>query len=513
MGGRFGVVLGSSYPVIAFCEPMSTRSVSDSYHDRPSTSRRDFLKTGALGAMVLGTGGMAGTANGQSRTDVSDIDAPGDAKNVIFLVSDGMSAGTLTMADLHLRRHEDRRSNWIRLYDEGRVRRGFMDMAAANSIVTGSAAAASSWGSGHRVFNETLNMSQEGETYRTILEIFRDAGRGTGLVTTTRITHATPAGFGINMPKRWSEDEIAAQYLEREYDVLMGGGRRHFDSDQRGDGKNLYQGFEDKGYTVARSKQDLNYWGHEGSILGIFYDTHLPYVLDHRNMPSHQQQVPRLPAMTDAALQRLDQNEDGFLLQIEGGRVDHAAHEDDTGGLIYDQIEFDEAIGRVLDFAEGRDDTLVIITTDHGNANPGVNAAGDRYGDSNPMFDRIADFQYTNSWILSELDENSTYRQIQDRVEEAWQFSIRRDEAEMIQDALRGEYQAAYRKKSRPDLLLGAIQANYTSVNWLGGDHTSDYVELAAMGPGSEAIGHFTRNTDLFDLMVEAAGVRDYASG
>ncbi|MFB6231222.1 MAG: alkaline phosphatase [Salinibacter sp.] len=491
--------------------------MSDSYHDSSSASdapsRRDFLKTGALSALGLGAGGIAGTANGQSRTDTTDVEAPGDAKNVIFLVSDGMSAGTLTMADLHLRRQKGRPSNWIRLYEEGRVNRGLMDMAAANSIVTGSAAGASAWGSGHRVFNETLNMSQDGEKYRTILQIFRDAGRGTGLVTTTRITHATPAGFGINMPARWSEDKIAAQYLEREYDVLMGGGQRHFDPDQRGDGRDLYQDFEDKGYTVARSKQDLSYWGHEGSILGTFYNTHLPYVLDHQNIPAHQEQVPRLPAMTDAALQRLDQNDDGFLLQIEGGRVDHGAHEDDTGGLIYDQIEFDETIGRVLDFVEGRDDTLVIITTDHGNANPGVNAAGDRYSDSNKMFDRIADFQYTNSWILSELDENSTYRQIQDRVEEAWQFPIRRDEAEMIQDALRGEYQAAYREKSAPDLLLGAIQANYTSVNWLGGDHTSDYVELAALGPGSEAIGHFTRNTDLFDLMVKAAGVRKYASG
>ena len=221
--------------------------MSDSYHDRSSPSRRDFLKTGALGALALGTGGMATTANGQSRTDVADVSAPGDAKNVIFLVSDGMSAGTLTMADLHRRRHEGRRSNWLRLYDEGRVNHGVMDMAPANSIVTGSAAAASSWGSGHRVVNEMVNMSPEGEKYRTILQIFRDAGRGTGLVTTTRITHATPAGFGINMPARWSEDKIAAQYLEREYDVLMGGGARHFDPDQRGDGTDLYQGFEDKG--------------------------------------------------------------------------------------------------------------------------------------------------------------------------------------------------------------------------------------------------------------------------
>lgn len=456
---------------------------------------------------------MAGTANGQSRTDLDAIEAPGDAKNIIFLVSDGMSVGTLTMADLMLRRQEDRASNWIRLYEEGRVQRGLMDMASANSIVTGSAAASSSWGSGHRVYNEAVNVSPEGEEYRTILEIFRDAGKGTGLVTTTRITHATPAGFGINMPERWMEDEIAAQYLEREYDVLMGGGRRHFASEEREDGENLFEGFEQKGYTVAQSKQELEQWNGEGAFLGTFYDTHLPYVLDYKNMPEHQEQVPRLPQMTEAALQRLDQNDDGFLLQIEGGRVDHGAHSNDTGGLIYDQIEFDETIGRVLEFVDGRDDTLVILTTDHGNANPAVNATGDRYEDSNPMFDRIADFQYTNDWILSELDEESTHREIRDRVETAWQVSISRDEAELLQDAFRGEYEAAYRKKSAPNLLLGAIQANYTAVNWLSGDHTSDYVELAALGPGSEAIGPFTRNTDLFGLMVEAAGVQEMASG
>jgi len=485
--------------------------VSDTYHDRSSPSRRDFLKTGALSTLGLGAGGLAGTANGQSRTDASSVDAPGEAKNVIFLVSDGISAGTLTMADLLLRRQEGRASNWIRLYEEGRVRRGLMDMASANSIVTGSAAAASSWGSGHRVENERVNIGPNGEAYRTILEIFRDAGKGTGLVTTTRITHATPAGFGINMPARWSEDKIAAQYLEREYDVLMGGGQRHFEAEERVDGENLFAGFRDKGYTVARTKKELSRWGHEGAFLGTFFDTHLPYTLDHRNIPEHQNRVPTLSAMTDAALNRLDKTDGGFLLQIEGGRVDHGAHDNDTGGLVYDQIAFDNAIGRVLDFVEGRDDTLVIITTDHGNANPGVSAAGDRYNDSNPMFDRIADFQYTNDWILSELDEESTHRQIRDRVEEAWQFPITRDEAELLQDAMRGQYEAAYRKKSAPDLLLGAIQANYTSVNWLSGDHTSDYVELAALGPGSEAIGSFTRNTDVFDLMVEAAGVREYA--
>ncbi len=491
--------------------------MSDSYHDDMKTasgpSRREFLKTGALSALFMGAGGLAGTANGQSRTHAEAIDAPGQAKNVIFLVSDGMSAGTLTMADLMLRRHRQRRSHWIRLYEEGRVRRGLMDMAAANSIVTGSAAAASSWGCGHRVNNIAVNMSPEGEAHRTILEVFRDAGKSTGLVTTTRITHATPAGFGINMPERWMEDEIAAQYLEREYDVLFGGGRRHFTPEGRDDDVGLLGGFADKDYALLRSKQELRQWDRSGSALGLFNGSHLPYTLDHRNNPDYQDRVPTLATMTDAALERLDQNDDGFILQIEGGRVDHAAHSADSGGLVFDQIAFDDAIGRVLEFVDGRDDTLVIITTDHGNANPGVNAAGERYEDSNRMFDRIAEFKHTNNWILAGLDEDSTYREIRDRVEAAWQLSISRDEAELLQDALRGTYEAPYRKQSGADSVLASIQANYTSVQWVGTDHTADYVELAALGPGSEAIGAFTRNTDLFDLMVKSAGVKDYASG
>ncbi|PSQ97984.1 MAG: alkaline phosphatase [Bacteroidetes bacterium SW_9_63_38] len=485
--------------------------MTDLSSDLPAPSRRDFLKTGTLSAVALGAGGMTNRANGQPRTTVDRVEEPDAAKNVIFLVSDGMSAGTLTMADHFRRRHEGRASNWIRLYEEGRVRHGLMDMAAANSSVTGSAAAASSWASGRRVVNEAVNMSEDGTEYRTILEIARDAGKATGLVTTTRITHATPAGFGVNMPERWMEDEIAAQYRERGYDVLMGGGARHFDADRREDGRDLFGNFRDDGYTVAQSNRDLAQWDRTGKILGTFTESHLPYVLDHTHIQKHRTQVPRLPAMTEAALARLDKNDDGFFVQIEGGRVDHGAHANDTGGLIYDQVEFDDTIRRVLDFVDGRDDTLVIITTDHGNANPGVNATGDHYSASDPMFDRVADFQYTNDWILSDLDAESTTRQIRDRVETAWGFGISREEAGMLQDALRGTYRAAYKKKSEPDLLLGALQANYTAVNWLSGDHTSDYVELAALGPGSEAIGDFTRNTDLFDVMVRAANLESYA--
>lgn len=479
---------------------------------RHRVNRRSFLKTGALGSLFVGSGAFA--HGGQAATtDTDRIAHPGDAKNVIFLVSDGMSIGTLTMADLLLRRREGRHSHWAQLYQDDRARQGLMDMASLDSIVTDSAAAASSWGSGNRINNNAVNIGPDGEEYRTLCEIFRDAGKGTGLVTTTRITHATPAGFSINMEGRWMEDAIAAQYLEREYDVLLGGGTRHFHPDMRDDGTDLFGGFREKGYTVARTKADLMDWNAQGQILGTFFDSHVPYTLDHLNTPEFERDIPTLAEMTDRALERLSKNDSGFILQVEGGRVDHAAHSNDSAGLVYDQIAFDDAISRALAFAEGRDDTLIVITTDHGNANPGVNGIGSGYEDSNPMFDTLQDMKHTNNWVLARLDEDSTYREIQETVEEAWQFPITRRQAHILQESLQGKFQAVYEARSRPSAVLSAIQANYTAINWIGSMHTSDYVELTALGPGSEAIGQFTRNTQLFDVMVEAAGVREYARG
>jgi alkaline phosphatase len=481
-------------------------SKSNGRNARQSTSgfsRRDFLKTGALSGLFLGTGGLMGCANGNN----SQRGYHGRAKNVIFLVSDGMSAGTLSMADSMLRRRDGRPSNWIRLYEEGRVSRGLMDMASANSIVTDSAAAASSWGCGARIVNGAVNMGPDGEEFPVILPIFRDAGKATGLVTTTRITHATPAGFSVNSPERGLEDEIAIKQVNGGFDVLYGGGNSHFDPEWRRDGFDLYADAAGKGYSIFRTKQEMTAWDGSGQAIGIFADSHLPYTVDHLNTPELMQNVPSLAELTRAAINRLSRNPNGFILQIEGGRVDHAAHGNDVAGLIFDQIAFDDAIGAVLEFTANRDDTLVIITTDHGNANPGLNGEGSGYNDSNINFDKLQHFRHSNDWILSGLNRDSSINEIRARFEEATGLEMDRRHAEILRQSYRDEYESIYTMMRRPWAVLGQILANHTSVNFVGTAHTSDYVELAAYGPGSEAIGAFTRNTDLFGLMTRAAGV------
>ncbi|TVP97608.1 MAG: alkaline phosphatase [Balneolaceae bacterium] len=462
-------------------------------------TRRDFLKTGALSTLLLGSGiAMAGGCNAIRRR--------GTTKNIIFLVSDGMSAGTLQMADTLLRRRDGRPSNWIRLLEEGTVKRSLMDMASADRIVTDSAAAAASWGCGHRVNNGALNITPDG-THRTpILPVFRDAGKATGLVTTTEITHATPAGFAANVEHRSQAEDIAVQYLEREVDFLLGGGNNHYHPEQREDGRDLYEEHRQAGYFVARTKNELmNGNAAEGRVLGVFTNGHLPYTLDHINTPELLENVPTLAEMTDLAIRNLSNNPNGFILQVEGGRVDHAAHSNDVGGLLYDQIAFDDAVGVAMAFAGSRDDTLVIITTDHGNANPGFSSAPDE------DFDSIQNHRHTTNWIRAGLNSESSIPEIQQRIEYATGYEIPREQAEIYRLAARGEYRATYSRMNSASAVMGQILANYCHVNWVGGSHTGDYVELASFGPGSEAIEGFVINTQLFEVMTVAAGVVEHA--
>ena len=491
-------------------------SKSDHSKENRAFTRRDFLKTGALSTLAIGSGFL-----GQRAVAAPKFKNEGDAKNVIFLVVDGMSSGTMALADLISKRQYGKTSHWVNLYETRKdYHRGLMDVASLDSVVTDSAASAAAWGSGKRQNNGAVNMGPDGEVYHTILEIFRDAGKSTGLVTSTRLTHATPAGFGANVPSRSLEDDIAKQYYEREYDVLMGGGDRHFRPDRRRDGTDLYDGFQKKGYTVVKTKSELARATRNSKMLGVFYDSHLPYMTDYNTLSEIQRDVPTLAEMSSAALERLSRNDKGFILQIEGGRVDHAAHGNDAASLIYDQIAFDDAIGVVLDFIENRDDTLVILTTDHGNANPGLNGMGSRYTDSPMTLDRIQDFRHSFEWMYGEIDfhwsdesvrENVTEKRVRDVVEYATKLQISDLESSMIYDAFRGRFPVAYRDRRSPGAVLSGVLANYTGIYFIGTVHTADYVELCALGPGSEQLSNFTRNTDLFDLMVDMAGVRAYA--
>ncbi len=461
--------------------------------------RSDFFKHGFIAG--LGVGLLPALP---ACTTPFSIKNPGKTKNIIFLVSDGMSIGTLTMADQLRYMREGLGSTWVNLYREGVASRGLMDMSSLNSIVTDSAAASSSWGSGFRVNNGAINVGPNGEVYTPILQKFKDAGKAVGCVTSVPITHATPAGFSVSTEARGDQAKIAELYLAKQYDVMFGAGSEYFDATRRADQRDMFAEFADAGYDVVRDRTSMQALNASGKpILGVFNTESLPYMIDHQSSPEQLAAIPTLAEMTDYALRLLSANNNGFVVQIEGGKVDWAAHGNDAAGILFDQLAFDDALAVTMAFAEGRDDTLVVIASDHGNANPAL-----LYGSSaSKKFETLLKFKHSNNWALSELTASSTTSQIRDRIEYASGHGITVDEAIAVKAALAGEYRTLYRPMQDAPEVLGAIMTNYTSVGFVGDNHTSDYVEIAMVGAGSENMPAFITNTDLHYYMLEVAGV------
>lgn len=465
--------------------------------------RRKFFKIGSV--VTVGTG-LLYPLNGLAQPLDIPTYSNKKPKNIIMMVSDGMSSGTLSMTDIFLNRKYGKPSNWMSLYHENKVSRALMDMASASSIVTDSAAASSSWGGGHRVSNGSLNVGPNGEAHTPIWIKFKKAGKMAGCVTSVAITHATPAGFCANSNKRNAQDDIAEQYLERGFDVLMGGGDNFFNKDKRKDKQDLYTKFKNKGYQIAKSRAELKNLQAKAPVLGVFADDALPYYIDRNSDTELQRHVPTLAEMSAKAIEVLSQSHNGFVLQIESGKVDWAAHANDLGGLIHEQIQFDEAIKVVMDFAEKDKETLVIITSDHGNANPGI-----IYGKyANDNFDAVQKYKQTNEWILNSFSEKSTIKQIIETVEYANGSILSEEDAKHILNYYAGlekQEDGLYNYRKLPFKTFAEIQSKTNSVGWISMDHSADYVELAMFGPGSEKLKPFIKNTDLHYFMLEAAEV------
>lgn len=433
------------------------------------------------------------------------------AKNIIFLVSDGMSAGTLQLADLYSSLKLGQRSQWMQLLESGQspngqpISRALMETASANSWVTDSAAASSAWGGGARVNNGALNIGPNGERYQPILQKFKAAGKAVGCVTSVPITHATPAGFCINQASRGDQAEIATDYLQLRFDCMLGGGREFFAADLRGDKQDLFHQATQAGFHVATNLTELQATTVDDQpVLGVFHESAIPYALDHAQDAQLRTNVPTLPEMTRFALQRLAKNPQGFVVQIEAGRVDWAAHANDTMALIHDQLAFDEAVRVALEFAAADGETLVIITTDHGNSNPGlIGTSG-----ANAKFARILEARHTNTWVMQGLRSNCQVDEIRARIEYAQGLQISLEDAQLLHDHI-APLSADERRDDRkmPFAKLANIQKPVIGIGWAGDDHSSDYVELTLLGPGSEQLSSFIKNYELHHFLLQAAGV------
>ncbi|WP_303881436.1 alkaline phosphatase [Acetomicrobium mobile] len=246
-------------------------------------------------------------------------------KNIILMIGDGMGFPQLTL---------------------GRLAKGSLGIEEcpvggamtthplpSSGVITDSAAAGTALATGYKTDNGIISQTPEGKALYTVLENARDKGKATGLVTTTRITHATPAVFAAHIDDRDNENAIAEQLVNADVNVFL-----------------------------------------EGS--------HMSYELD-RDVKKE----PSIAEMTKAALEILSKDQEGFFLMVEGGRIDHASHANDTPTTMTDMMAFDEAVKAALDFAKMDGNTLVIVTADHATGGLSIGMGEEQWAKPEVLFD------------------------------------------------------------------------------------------------------------------------------
>ncbi len=459
-----------------------------------TSTRRHVLQAGLFG----GLGSLISSSHAEAPAAPSKR-----VRGIVFMVSDGMSHGVLPLAEALSQQTRKRSTRWWELLQSPGSVQGLMDTASANSLVTDSAAASSAWGGGQRVPNGHINVTDKGRKVEPIGATLQAKKCRLGLVTTATVTHATPAGFAANSPDRNDEQGIALQYLDR-VDIALGGGSPFFDPAKRKDKRDLFADFAKAGYEVVRDRDQL-LAAKSPRLLGTFTPGYLPYSVDHSRDEALAKKVPTLAEMTDAALKRFLTSDAPFLLQVEGARIDHAAHANDIAGLLGDQLAFDDAIATVMAAIAGRDDILVVITSDHGNSNPGLSGMGSSYRRTNQCFSRIAGMKASHERIFADWNaRKGGSAELTGLVQDRLGFKPTEAEAATLLDTIGGKQVTEWNHLlANPPGILGQLAGNHTGIGWTGTVHTADLTLITAVGPQAERFHGLVRNDSVHGVMLE----------
>ncbi|MFA8301212.1 MAG: alkaline phosphatase [Hyphomicrobiales bacterium] len=270
---------------------------------------------------------------------------PKKVKNIILMIGDGMGTSQVYAAmvakkgDLNMTKTKHM---------------GFSKTYSASDFVTDSGAGGTAIAIGMKANNKSVGVDKDYKPRKSILEIAEENGLSTGLVATAAITHATPASFIAHNKSRKNYEEIASDFLKTDIDVFIGGGLKHFS--KRDDKQNLVDSLKARNYSVVTSIDDLQN-SEASKIAGLLYEKHPPKLADGRG--------DMLEKASMKAIEVLSKNDDGFFLMIEGSQIDWGGHDNNTDYIVEEAVDFDNTIGKVVDWAEKEGNTLVLITADH----------------------------------------------------------------------------------------------------------------------------------------------------
>jgi len=320
--------------------------------------------------VLCGAQGCASQMQSEAR-EQSHVRAP---RNIILVIGDGMGPQQLAFAELYYQRTKDERAAALVRFMQTATQ-GVQIPSPATSLVNDSACAASQLAGGCRCEPRRVGVDASGERCASAAFQSKQRGRKVGLVSDTRITHATPAAFAAMVPDRDMEHEIASQLVGSGFDLLFSGGEALFVPDaskcrgKRCSGRDVHKYFRPDGRNLVTEAQRIGMQfvsnGDELSacqrtpVLGLFSPLFM-----HDAFREQQDGEPSLSRMTERALELLD-NPAGFFLMVESGQIDFAAHANDAGWVLREMLRLSASLAAIERFVKGRDDTLVVLTADH----------------------------------------------------------------------------------------------------------------------------------------------------
>lgn len=453
-------------------------------------------------------------------------------KNVILMIGDGMSVAHRVAARILSKGIVEGRYGGELAMDDMPYM-ALVSTSGTDSVVTDSANSMSAYTTGHKSCVNALGVycahnksSLDHPKVETLGELVkRQKGMSVGVVTTTEIEDATPAGMVAHTRKRSDYNEIVGMFYDLQPEVILGGGSPNFlpkstAGSKRTDEQDFLKKFESAGYalaTTAKELADATDSGKTTKLLGLFNTSNIDGVMDRRFLGAGTvSKFPNQPDLTDqvrAALKVLSTNDKGFMLMVESGRIDKYSHSLDWERAAYETIMLDNAVKLAKDFASRRDDTLVIVVADH--AHP-VSIIG-TYDDATPgttpreklgVYEKAKFPNYPApgpDGYPSTVDVSRrlafVFGSTPDRCDNAHPYT----EGENVPAVKQGDkYVANDKNCAKPGAVR--IEGNLPA-DAPQGVHAADDVVLTAFGPGAEQFHGRIDNTRVFRYIATALGL------
>jgi alkaline phosphatase len=461
--------------------------------------------------------------------DVYATVAEPKAKNIIFLIADGLSVAHRTGARIMSKGMTEGKANG-RLAMDDIPPVAFIGTSSTHSIATDSANTMSAYMTGHKsrvnalgVYADRTPASLDDPKVETIAEALRrTTKKSIGIVSTSELQDATPAALVSHTRKRADKAEIVGMILDVKPDVLLGGGSAYFlgkdvPGSKRKDDKDYIAEFKNAGYALAIDKTELAAaaGSNQDKLLGLFHTGNLDVTLDRdflkKGTVEKFPNQPGLVDMTKAALDKLSKNPEGFFLMVEAASVDKMSHPLDWDRALVETIEFDKAVAVAREFADKNPDTLIVVTGDHTH---GVAIIG-TVDDEKPGEEMRAKVgTYDDAGFPNYEDANGDG--YPDRIDVSRRLFLAAnngpDHYETFRPKLDGPFVPAVQNEAKEYVANEAYKDVPGAVFVQGnipkdgdtGVHAVDDVVLQAIGPGSEGFRGYMEQSDVYRVLADA---------